>query len=339
LNPSILSQETIAIILAAGKGTRMKSKIPKVLHHLMGKPIISYVITACKKAHVKKMILIVGYQADLVRNTLGPDFEYIEQKEQKGTGHALMMTTNILQNYKGDILVLAGDTPFLTGQILKKLIQHHKNTSAAATLMTANIDPPPAYGRIIRDETGRLIRIVEERDASIEEKKITEVNTSHYCFKAHKVLPLLSRLNTQNDQGEYYLTDIIELIIKEQEKVETLTSKDPDILIGINNRIHLAESNKMLGEKIKERWINNGITIIDPSSVYIESDVKIGQDTVIYPFSYISGKTIIERNCKIGPQVKLVNTRVGENCSIEFSVIENRKIEKNSTIGPFAYIS
>jgi bifunctional UDP-N-acetylglucosamine pyrophosphorylase/glucosamine-1-phosphate N-acetyltransferase len=333
------SKPVVAIILAAGKGVRMQSSLPKVLHPLMGKPIVSYVIEAVKKARVSRTILVVGHQADLVQKTLGTEYEYVEQTQQLGTGHALMTAAENLTGYKGDLLVLAGDTPFLTGQILRKLIDRHQKTNAVATLMTAIIEPPPAYGRIIRDQSGHLLRIVEERDASPDEKKITEVNTSHYCFQAKKVLPLLSSLNSQNDQGEYYLTDIIQLLAQQDDKVETLTTKDPNVLIGINSRVHLIECHQYYQKQIVRKWIQRGVTFLDPESIYIEPTVKIGQDTIIYPSTTLTGKTSIGRGCIIGPEVKLADAKIGEHCTIEFSVIIKRTIEDHATIGPFAYIS
>ena len=180
------ARKTTAIILAAGKGVRMKSHLPKVLHLLMGKPIVSYVVDACKKAKVNRILLVIGHRADLVQNTLGSDYEYVGQKQQLGTGHAVMTAFQSVKNIKGDVLVLVGDAPFLTGKIIRQLIQRHQKTKAAATLMTTIIDPPPAYGRIIRDDDGKILRIVEERDATAVEKKIMEVNTSHYCFQTEK---------------------------------------------------------------------------------------------------------------------------------------------------------
>jgi len=317
----------------------MKSQQPKVLHPLLGKPMVSYIVDACRKAGVQRIVLVVGHEADLVRDTLGPAHEYVEQKQQLGTGHALMMAADTLKNFKGDILVLAGDTPLLTGTILKKLIIRHKAADASATMMTAVIDPPPAYGRIVRDASGRIIRIVEDRDASKEEKRITEVNTSHYCLKAEKVLPLLSALEANNDQEEYYLTDIIHLLTRNDDRIETVTSKDSKILLGINSRVDLSSVTQILRNDILQNWMKSGITVIDPDATHIEPDVKIGRDTTIHPFSSIQGKTRIGKNCHIGPQVRLKDATIGNGCQIEFSVIEKRKIKDGSTVGPFAYMS
>jgi len=330
---------TAAIILAAGKGVRMQSQLPKVLNLLMGKPIVSYILDACQKAHIERTVVVVGYQADRVRQTLGTCYEYVEQTQQLGTGHAFLMAAEAFKGFVGDFLVLAGDTPFLTGHVLKKLIKHHQKTEASATLMTAIIDPPPPYGRIIRNTSGHILRIVEDNDASHDEKKIIEVNTSHYCFKAEEVLPLLNQLKTNNDQGEYYLTDVIELFAKQGKKIESLTTDEPQVLMGINTRMDLANAHTAFKEQITLKWMEQGVTIVDPHSVYIEPDVKIGRDTLILPFTSLLGKTSIGSGCVIGPQAKITDAEIGENCRIEFSVVENRNIETGAVIGPFASIS
>ncbi|MBN2104020.1 NTP transferase domain-containing protein [bacterium] len=332
-------RKTIAVILAAGKGTRMKSELPKVLHTLMGTPMVNYVIQACRNAKTDDIVLVIGHQANLVRETLGMDFTYVEQTQQLGTGHAVMVCRDVLQNFKGDLLVLAGDTPFLTGKILKNMIQKHQKSGAAATMMTAMMNPPLSYGRIIRNDQGKIQCIVEARDATVQQKKITEVNTSHYCFQSEKLFPCLDQLNTDNDQEEYYLTDVIQMLVSRGDLVESLTSDDPTILMGINSRVHLAEAHEMMGLQIKKKWMENGVTIPDTASVYIEPDVKIGKDTLIYPGTTILGKTKIGSHCVIGPQVKLLDADIKDGCRIEFSVIEKRKIEKKSIIGPFAYLT
>ncbi|MBN2416239.1 NTP transferase domain-containing protein [bacterium] len=240
------TRPVMAVILAAGKGTRMKSDKAKVLHTILGKPLVGYVIDACRKGGVDRIMLVIGHQADLVRSVIGDGVEYALQERQLGTGHALLTAAETAGAYSGDVLVLVGDAPFLTGEILARLIERHRDTNAAATMMTAVIDPPPAYGRIIRDNRGRVVRIVEDRDATEAEKRITEVNTSHYCFDADRVFPLLSALSTDNDQGEYYLTDIIELLTARGQLIETLTVDDPDVLKGINTVAELKAAEDLL---------------------------------------------------------------------------------------------
>ena len=327
-----------AVILAAGKGTRMKSDIPKVLHPLMGKPMVRYILDTCIKLKADRTILVIGHQADLVRETLGSECEYVEQTRQLGTGHALMTAAKCLKGFSGDVMVLAGDTPFLTPAILKKLLRKHHTEKAAATMMTALMDPPLSYGRIVRDDSGNIQRIVEERDATPAEKAITEVNTSHYIFRSETVLPMLSRLHTDNDQGEYYLTDIIAMLAAENETVASVTSDDPGVLMGINHRLHLAEAHQTMKTQILTEWMLKGVSVPDPGSVYVEPDVRLGEDVTLLPNTMILGKTVVGRGCTIGPQVKLQDARIGTDCRIEFSVIENRKIDNLSRIGPFAYI-
>ena len=239
-------REICAVVLAAGKGTRMKSALPKVLHTLSGKPLVSFVIDSCRKADVDRVMLVIGHQAELVRETLGDSVEYALQTEQLGTGHALMAAAEELGGFKGDVLVLAGDAPFLSAEVVKNLINKHQQTQAEATMMTAVIDPPPPYGRIVRDSNGNVLRIVEEKDASPEEKKLTEVNTSHYIFRSETVFPLLSKLQTNNEQGEYYLTDIILMLAQRNMPIETVLEKDHKILLGINTEAELKEAEKLL---------------------------------------------------------------------------------------------
>jgi bifunctional UDP-N-acetylglucosamine pyrophosphorylase/glucosamine-1-phosphate N-acetyltransferase len=332
-------RNTAAVILAAGKGVRMRSAIPKVLHTVMGKPLVSYVIEACRKAGAGRVLVVVGCQAARVRDQLGNNLEYAEQTQQLGTGHALMTAAKQLADFRGDVLVLAGDTPFLTAAVLKKLLARHRKTGASATMMTAVMNPPLSYGRIVRDRSKKLVRIVEERDASPEEKRITEVNTSHYVFRWEEVRPLLSRLGSNNDQGEYYLTYVIQLLVQGKRPVETLTADDPAVLMGINNRKHLAEAQAWLQSKVVDRLLEQGVTVVDPKSVYIEPDVRVGSDTVVCPFTTLTGKTRIGRECVIGPCVRLADTAVGDGCRVEFAVLEKRKIAPGKTIGPFAFMT
>ena len=309
-------RNTIAVILAAGKGTRMKSDLPKVLHPLLGKPLIHYVTKAVMDAGVDDIYLIIGYKAELVKNSLGNKYHYVEQKQQLGTGHALMMAAEQLKNFAGDVLVLVGDAPFLTPVVIKNLIDKHQKEGASCTMMTAIIDPPPPYGRIVRDNGGNVVRIVEDRDATEEQKRITEVNTSHYCFRSEDVFPLLGKIENNNDQEEYYLTDIVELLTKNKFPVITIPEDDPDILKGINSQEDLRTSVKKLKNDVINFHMSNGVLFPYPDLVYIETDIKIGKHTIIHPFSYISGKTTIGTSCEIGPFVTIKNAAIGNNCHI-----------------------
>jgi len=330
-------RETLAVILAAGKGTRMKSDLPKVLHTLLGKPLVSFVIDACRGAGVSRTMLVIGHMAELVKATLGSAIEYTIQTEQLGTGHALMTAAEQLgDDYKGDVLVLVGDAPFLSAEVIKALVDKHQQSQASATMMTAIMDPPPAYGRIVRDNEGRVLRIVEERDATPEEKKITEVNTSHYIFRSEDVFPLLKALSTDNDQGEYYLTDVIEMLAEKQASIETLTEDDPDMLKGINDRAQLVEAEAALKAKKIQALRAQDVIIPDAGQIYIEADVTVGSGSTLYPFTSLLGQTRIGESCVIGPQTTLRDTVLGHRCRVEASVIENRRFTDDEIIGPFA---
>ena len=333
-------RETLAVILAAGKGTRMKSDLPKVLHTILGKPLVSFVIDACALAGTQRTLLVIGHQAERVKETIGSGVEYALQAQQLGTGHALLIAAQALEKgFAGDVLVLVGDAPFLSGEILHALLDHHRTTNAAATMMTAIIDPPPAYGRIVRDGKGRVLRIVEQRDATPEERLITEVNTSHYCFRSEKVFPLLGQLGTDNDQGEYYLTDIIAMLSEAGERIETLTAEDPDVLKGINDKAELAGAETLLKAKMVEEMRGRDIHIADPAQIYIEADVKVGDGSTLHPFTVLRGRTAIGKHCVIGPHARLDNAVVGDHCKVETSVIQNRKIPDDTEVGPFAALS
>lgn len=243
-------REIRAVILAAGKGVRMKSDLPKMVHDLLGKPVVQYVADACRNAGIETIYVIVGSGAEQVKQALGPDYQYVLQEPQLGTGHALMQVRPLLKDYKGDLLVLVGDCPFITTDALNKLIIKHQKSSASATFLTAVFEQPPPYGRIVRDNNGKVIKIIEEKDALPQIKAIKEVNSSHYCFKAEIVLPLLSKINNNNTQREYYLTDIIEILTNEHFSVETLQEEDTRLVFGINDARDLAEAIKILQKQI-----------------------------------------------------------------------------------------
>jgi len=318
------ARDTAAIILAAGKGTRMKSDMPKVLHPLLGKPLVTYVTKAVQEAGIESIFLVIGYKAGEVKQTLGKKYNYVLQKKQLGTGHAVMTAAKALDNFKGDVLVIVGDAPFLTPDVLQRLVRRHQKTGASATMMTAVIDPPPPYGRIVRDRQNRVLRIVEDRDATAREKRICEVNTSHYCFRSEDVFPLLYELNTDNDQGEYYLTDIIELLSDRNKPVETLPEENPDILKGINSQADLRSAVQKIKSDTIAHHMEGGVFIPDPDLVYIEPDVAIGPRTVIHPYSYIAGSSKIGSDCEIGPFVTIKNAAVNNNCRIHNTVVTDK---------------
>jgi bifunctional UDP-N-acetylglucosamine pyrophosphorylase/glucosamine-1-phosphate N-acetyltransferase len=330
--------KTIAVILAAGLGTRMKSKIPKVLHQLAGVPLVSHVLDALKEAAVDDIIIVLGYQGEMVEKTLGKDYRYVYQQEQLGTGHALLQALPLLQEYAGGhCLVLCGDTPLLTGETLKNLKERHLQTGAKATVLTAKLDNPSGYGRIIKG-SGGIKRIVEERDATVEEKLIKEINTGAYCFDLASVKEGLARLTPANAQGEYYLTDIIKFLVDQKERVETYLLENAWEALGVNNRIQLAEAEAYLRRRLLEKQMLAGVTIIDPANTYIGKQVQIGQDTIVYPGVIMEGSTKIGQNCRIGPYTRLVDTIVGDDCTINNSILLESKVGQGCNIGPYSYL-
>lgn len=332
---------TMAVVLAAGLGTRMKSRIPKVLHKVVGKPMVSHVLSAVRQAAVqdtKDIIVVLGFAGEKVEQELGPDYRYVFQKEQRGTGHALLQALPLLQEYaEGTCLVLCGDTPLLTGETLEKLIAHHQQSKAKATILTTHVPDPTGYGRIVSGPRG-IERIVEEKDASPEEKKITEINTGAYCFEVAVLREGLTRLTPANAQGEYYLTDVIKFLVADNERVETFLLADYREALGINNRVQLAEAEAYLRAKVLQRHMLQGVTVVDPSNTYVAEDVEIGMDTILYPGVILEGKTVIGENCVIGPDTCIIESHIADDCSIIHSYLSEAKVGPECTIGPYSYL-
>jgi len=330
--------DLFSIVLAAGKGTRMRSELPKVLHKISGKPMIGHVVDLLKEIKSSQIFVVVGHQAELVKTSLGEGINYVEQKEQLGTGHAVLQVRSELFNKSGITLVISGDTPLLTYDTIIELINEHKRSMAAVTILTSDLETPTGYGRIIRNNKEEVVKIVEEKDATKEEKSIKEINTGIYCFDNEKLFRALLNVKKNNNQGEYYLTDVIEILHSEGEIVSAYKTQDYTETIGINDRFVLAEAEKILRMRILKRHMYNGVTIIDPKSTFIEQDVVIANDTIIYPGSILRGNTIIGHNCIIGPNADIINTSVGDEVTISHSVINSSTIGNKVTIGPFAYI-
>ncbi len=327
-----------AVVLAAGKGTRMKSKIPKVLHKVCGVPMVSHVLSAAQGSGADKIILVVGFGGEMVEQEMQGKAEIVFQHEQLGTAHALLQAESSLNGFDGDILVLCGDTPLLTENTLKKLVSIHKESGASATVLTAVMDNPYGYGRVIRNNEGLVIKIVEQKDASPEEQSVAEINTGVYCFKAQGLFESLSHLKPDNSQGEYYLTDIIADYVKQGRLVSAVVVEDCDEIMGINDRCQLALAESIMRKRINEGFMVSGVTFIDPSSAYIDASVVIGNDTIIYPNVIIQGDTVIGCGCKIGPSSQLNSVKVGDNVVIRQSVVDQSQIGPDCQIGPFSYI-
>jgi bifunctional UDP-N-acetylglucosamine pyrophosphorylase/glucosamine-1-phosphate N-acetyltransferase len=327
-----------AVILAAGKGTRMKSKLHKMLHPVCGKPMVQHVVDATKRIHPKETVLVVGHGADQVQKELGNGLTYALQEEQLGTAHAVKVASEKLQDKEGTTLILCGDTPLITGDTLQALQEHHQKNTAAVTILTTKVDDPAGYGRIIRNEQGDVLKIVEQKDASAEEQSIQEINAGMYCFNHQKLVSVLDRITNNNAQGEYLLTDCIELLKQQGETVSAFNTLDVEETIGINDRIALAEAEKIMKKKINQQHMRQGVTLIDPDHTYIGPDVRVGQDTVIHPGVILSGSSQIGEDCIIGPQTELRQVVIGDRCTVQYSLLTESQVGDDSSVGPYAYI-
>jgi bifunctional UDP-N-acetylglucosamine pyrophosphorylase/glucosamine-1-phosphate N-acetyltransferase len=330
--------DTAVIIMAAGKGKRMKSNLPKVLHNLAGKPILNYVLDTVDQLEAKRKILIVGYKSDQIRELIGDKIEYVEQKEQLGTAHAVLETKKLLSDFKGDVLILSGDVPFLTVKILKKLLKYHQANNFCCTLVSTILKKPKGYGRIIRDKKGEIKGIIEEVDLSADKKKITEVNSGIYCFNKDKLFRALEKITPDNKQGEYYLTDSVEILLKEGLTVGNIIVRDYSQILGINSRLDLTDASQKVYQKTLQDLMLQGVTIVDPNSTFIERGVKIGQDTIIYPFTIIEKDTKIESGCLIGPYSHLIDADIGKGVRVWASIIESSTVKERANIGPYAHL-
>jgi bifunctional UDP-N-acetylglucosamine pyrophosphorylase/glucosamine-1-phosphate N-acetyltransferase len=327
-----------AVILAAGKGTRMKSRLPKVLHKICGQPMIAYVLDAVEKAGIKKTVVVAGHGNQRVAQAVGESAAIALQSEQLGTGHALLQARTFLADFQGDILVVCGDTPLITPATLAGLAAEHASAGAAATVLTAEVDDPHGYGRVQRDAGGRVARIVEEKDATTEEKQVREINTGIYCFSAAGLFEALAGLVPANAQGEYYLTDIVGLYVEKGLLVRAVTVKDPGEAAGINDRLQLAGAEHAIRCRVLEDLMLSGVTVLDPASTFVGRGVQIGPDTVIYPYTMIEGNTVVGEDCSVGPGTRLVDARVGDDVTIQNSIVLDSSIGDGSSIGPFAYL-
>jgi bifunctional UDP-N-acetylglucosamine pyrophosphorylase/glucosamine-1-phosphate N-acetyltransferase len=321
------------VILAAGQGTRMKSQFPKVLHPLAGCPMVKYVLDVATQLEPTSLALVVGYGVQQVRQVLGDKILYVEQLQQLGTGHAVLQARELLAGQAKTVLVLYGDTPFITRQTLKAMLVHHTEGKAAITLLTFQPDDPTGYGRILRDETGRVVGIVEHKEATPEQREIREVNSGILCFRDAWLWSHLEGL--QPKHGEYYLTDLVELAMAEGEPIATQMADAAEVM-GLDDRVKLARAEALMRQRINESWMLAGVTLLDPASTYIEVSVEIGQDTVIYPNTHLRGTTVVGRDCRIGPTTIIRDSTIGNGCIIEASVLEGATVEDDVEIGPFA---
>ena len=339
------------LILAAGLGTRMKSTRAKVLHQLGGRPLIAHVLRTVARLDPDRIVVVLGHQADEVKSASNDALtglpgqerlEFVLQSEQRGTGHAVLCAQEALSTSAGDVLVVYGDAPRVRTETLRALVELHSQQENAATLITAIVSEPYGYGRIIRtggNDAGKLERIVEEKDADNEERKIREVNPGFYCFDARSLLEALKHLKTDNAQGEYYLTDVPALAIKNGARVGTLNVSTVEELMAINTRSELADTWKRMRHEVLERLMSAGVTIVDPASTYIDDSVEIGPDTIIHPQVIIEGNSRIGSDCEIFSWTRLRNVDIGTGCRVLNScVLVDSKLTERNSVGPFAHL-
>ncbi|WP_234117072.1 bifunctional UDP-N-acetylglucosamine diphosphorylase/glucosamine-1-phosphate N-acetyltransferase GlmU [Clostridium hydrogenum] len=327
-----------ALILAAGKGKRMKSDLPKVLHKVCGKEMVNIVIDTMKKSAINDVNVIIGKGAELVKDaTANMEVSYSFQEEQLGTGDAVKSAKEFLKGKKGTVAVFTGDAPLITEASVKSILEFHENGAYEATITTSIIDDPTGYGRIIRNSDNSVKKIVEHKDCSEDELKVKEINAGMYCFNIESLMETLEKLKNDNAQGEYYLTDVVEILESEGKKVGAICVPFEQTL-GVNSRVQLSEVGQIMKKRINEFHMENGVTIIDPNNTYIGLDVQIGSDTIIYPGNVLEGNTVIKENCTLYPNSRIDNSTVEKGVVIQSSVILDSHVGENTTVGPYAYI-
>lgn len=326
-----------AVILAAGQGTRMKSKYPKVTHTVLDKPLIRWVIDAAHDADIDTLITVVGHGREMVA-PLVEDTTIVVQDKQQGTAHAVLCAKQACADIDGSLVVLSGDSPLVRAETIKQLVALREQEQAAVVVLTMELDNPFGYGRIIRDEEGRVQKIVEEKDCSVDERLVTECNSGVYCFDASVLFDALDQVSTDNAQGEYYLPDVLAIARTAGKKVLALCAEDPSECMGVNSRAQLAEATKLAQMRINTYHMATGVTLVDPSTTWIGPEVVIGQDTIIYPSTSLMGKTTIGQDCIIGPATRLSDTTVGDRCKLEETIALETVIENDVDCGPRCYL-
>ncbi len=325
------------VIMAAGMGTRMNSRLPKVLHPVLGKPLLRHVVDVVKPLEPRHIVAVVGHQAQKVQAEFGDEILFAHQIPQLGTGHAVQQAQTILPENADTILVIPGDLPLLTSDIFRQLLATHQNSVGVLSLLTVERDNPQGFGRIVRNQAGTVVAVVEEADCTPTQKAIKELNVGVYLFQAEWLWANLPHIPL-SPTGEYYVTDLVELAVSQGYSVHAQPVADPVETLGINTRLHLAQVESALQQRVNRKWMEAGVTIINPTATYIGLDVHIGIDTIIYPNTYLLGNSAIGQNCAIGPNSFVQNSNIGDNCLIRFSVVEDATMENNVDIGPFAHL-
>ncbi len=323
------------VILAAGQGTRMKSSLPKILHPLAGKPMVEYALALAAGVSSEPPVLVVGHGAEQVRQMVGDRARYAVQDEQLGTAHAVACTEELLRGRQGLVLVFYADMPLLRSETFERMVEVQLKNTGPLTILTVQAVDPRGFGRIVRDPSGNIQAIVEEACATLEQQLIRELNAGVYCCRAEWLWQALKQVKV-SPKGEYYLTDLVEIASTEGKQVEALKTEDESEAIGINNRVHLAEAGAVLRKRINEKWMLNGVSMVQPESVFIDETVTIGEDTTILPNTYLRGNTKIGSGCEVGPDTIITDCQVSDNCRIQMAVMEGAVLEEGVIMGPFA---
>ena len=326
------------VILAAGQGTRMKSDLQKVLHPLLGKPMVRYAVETMRALTGAAPALVVGRGSDAVRETVAQDAVFVEQAEQQGTGHAVLQARDVLKGQSDLVLITYADMPLLTVETLQRLVERQRGNAGPLTMLTLVTDIPRGFGRIVRDRGGGVLKIVEEAVATPEELAIRELNAGVYCFDAEWLWSHVDQIPLSLPKEEYYLTDLVEMAVGDGLRVEAVMTEDDAEVLGINTRVHLAEATRALRRRINEHWMLAGVTIIDPDTTTIEPDVTIGRDTSIWPNTHLCGQTTVGAYCAIGPNTIIEDCQIGDRCKVLASVLEQAVMEDDSDIGPFGHL-
>ena len=326
-----------AVILAAGQGTRMKSRLPKVLHPILGRPMAYYALEAARQVTQSTPVMVIGHAAEQVRKALGDQAEYVLQEPQLGTGHAVMQAEPFLAGKSDLVLVIYADMPLLTAQTLGLLVEKSRSHTGPVSMLMVTADETRGFGRILRDRNGHVMGIVEEAQATTEQLEIHELNPGVYCFQADWLWNALKRIQL-SPKGEYYLTDLVGMAVEQGADIQTMSVENPSEVIGINTRVHLAQADVLMRQRINQAWMLAGVSMIDPASVYIEPGVTLGQDTVLWPGTYLHGSTQVGAGCVIGPDTIIRDSKVGDDCTLLASVLEGALLEDHVEMGPYCHL-
>jgi bifunctional UDP-N-acetylglucosamine pyrophosphorylase/glucosamine-1-phosphate N-acetyltransferase len=325
-----------ALILAAGKGTRMKSEMPKCLHEVCGLPMIEWVIRSLRSAWIDRIVVVVGHGADQIRERLGDSVEYVLQEEQKGTGHAVLCAQEALEDFDGPLVVCYGDTPLIRWESIRSLVEYIEAGSSAMSMTYCRLEDPGKYGRVIVDSAGQVVSIVEFNDALDHEREVDTINPGLYCFDSQKLFALLPDVPPSHTTGEIYLTEMVSQIRLFGGQVDGDFSDDFEQFLGVNNRWELAQASRIMGQRILREVAESGVTIIDPASTFIGPNVELGIDSIVHPMTILEGKTSIGAACQIGPSARIINSRIGDGCQVVMSHLDGAVMESGSRCGPFA---